>query len=106
MNERRRDRRVPVDIWIEAEEGDDLYLQHAANLSVGGAYFAQTVPTAVGTKVKLRFELPGGGPQINCTGAIVSAAGKGLGMGVHFLDLADADRARIEALIDTVGTES
>ena len=105
MNERRRDRRVPVDIWIEAEEGDDLYLQHAANLSVGGAFFAQTVPTKVGTEVKLKFELPGGGPEIHCTGAIVSAAEKGLGMGVRFLDLAESDRLRIEALIERVGVE-
>ena len=104
MNERRRDKRVPVDIWIEAEDGEDLYLQHAANLSVGGAYFAQTVPTEVGKQVKLRFELPGDPDAIECRGEIVAAPAKGLGMGVRFLDLKDADRVRIEKLIDRVGT--
>src|SRR6185437_1475752 len=59
MDERRRDKRIPVDMWVEAEDGEDLYMQRAANLSVGGAFFAQTVPTLVGTKVKLRFQLPG-----------------------------------------------
>lgn len=104
MNERRRDKRVPVDIWIEAEDGEDLYLQHAANLSVGGAFFAQTVPTEVGKQVKLRFELPGDPDAIECRGEIVSAAAaKGLGMGVRFLDLKDSDRDRIEKLIDRVG---
>jgi len=105
MDERRRDKRIPVDIWIEAEEGDDLYLQRAANLSVGGAYFAQTVPTQVGTTVKLRFELPGEPDAIRCAGEIVSAAEKTLGMGVRFVDLADADRERIEKLIARIGVE-
>lgn len=99
MNERRRDKRIPIELWIEAEEGEDLYLQRAANLSVGGAYFAQTVPTKVGTQVKLRFELPGEPGEISCLGEIVSAAEKGLGMGVRFVDLAEVDRARIEKLI-------
>jgi uncharacterized protein (TIGR02266 family) len=97
--ERRKDRRVPIDLWIEAEEGEDLYLQRAANLSVGGAYFAQTVPQKLGTQVHLKFSLPGDEREIRCSGEIVSAPEKGLGMGVRFLDLAEADRVRIEALI-------
>ena len=103
MNERRRDKRVPVDMWIEAEEGEDLYLQRAANLSVGGAFFAQTVPTNVGTRVSLRFTLPGDTAEIACTGEIISNAEKGLGMGVRFLDLKEDDRARIEKLIERIG---
>ena len=97
--DRRKDRRVPVNLWIEAETGDELYFQRAANLSAGGAYFAQTVPQAPGTQVLLRFQLPGDAAEISCKGEIVSAPEKGLGMSVRFLDLSEGDKGRIEQLI-------
>ncbi|MGC4114375.1 MAG: PilZ domain-containing protein [Myxococcales bacterium] len=97
-NERRRDRRVPVELWIEAEAGDELYFHRAANLSVGGAFFDKTIPEPAGKIVQLRFSLPGGGAEISCKGEIVNA--KDFAMGVHFVDLAEADRQRIEALVE------
>ncbi|MHB8872793.1 MAG: PilZ domain-containing protein, partial [Myxococcaceae bacterium] len=58
-DDKRRQRRIPVELWIEAERDGELYFQRASNLSVGGAYFAQTIPLPVGTVVALRFQLPG-----------------------------------------------
>jgi hypothetical protein len=97
-DDKRRQRRIPVDLWIEAELGGELYFQRAVNLSVGGAYFAQTIPLPVGTNVKLRFTLPGDSHEIACEGEIVTA--KDLGMGVQFASMQDVDRDRIESLID------
>ncbi len=96
--EKRKETRVPVDLWIEATLGEEVYFQRASNLSVGGAYFTQTIPLPLGTKVGLKFTLPGDAQEIACTGQIVTA--KELGMGVHFLDLRDADRDKVEALIE------
>jgi len=95
--EKRREQRVPVDLWIEAELEGELYYQRASNLSVGGAFFAQTIPLPLGTRVSLKFTLPGDAHEIACAGEIVTA--KELGMGVQFLELPDADRARIEKLV-------
>jgi type IV pilus assembly protein PilZ len=97
VKEKRREQRVPVDLWIEAEREGELYYQRASNLSVGGAFFAQTIPLPLGTRVSLRFTLPGDAQEISCAGEIVTA--KDLGMGVQFLDLQAADRARIERLV-------
>jgi hypothetical protein len=97
-SDKRKQQRIPVEIWIEAERAGELYFQRASNLSVGGAYFVQTVPLPVGEKVALKFSLPGEAHEIVCQGAIVNA--KELGMGVSFIDLADADRTRIQKLID------
>lgn len=96
--DKRRQRRIPVDLWIELEREGELYFQRAANLSVGGAYFAQTIPLPVGTRVQLRFSLPDDSRPVGCEGEIVTA--QGLGMGVHFLTLTEPDQARVEALID------
>lgn len=98
--EKRKEERVPVDLWIEASREGELYFQRAANLSVGGAYFAQTIPLPVGSRVALKFELPGDAAEILCEGEIVTA--KELGMGVSFLNLAPADRKRVEALIQKI----
>ncbi|MHB1844533.1 MAG: PilZ domain-containing protein [Deltaproteobacteria bacterium] len=97
--DRRTEERVPVDLWVEAEDGNDLYFQRAGNLSAGGAYFTQTVPHPVGTKVRLRFSLPDAPGEISCHGEIVAAVGEGeLGMSVKFLDLAQSYQDRIRAL--------
>ena len=103
-DDKRKQKRVPIELWIEAERQGELYFQRASNLSEGGAYFAQTIPLPVGTRVALKFSLPGESHEICCQGEIVTA--KDLGMGVHFLGLADADRARILKLIDAMGEGS
>lgn len=96
-HEKRRETRVPVELWIEVERDGELYYQRAGNLSVGGAFFVQTIPLPVGTKVALKFELPGDKHEIVCEGEIVSA--KELGMGVQFVNLVPADKARIERVL-------
>ncbi len=100
-NERRSEERFEVDLWVEAEEGEALYFQRVGNLSAGGCSFLQTVPHPLGTKVQLRFQLPDGGAEIACEGEIVSARGDELGMGVRFLALSDADKARIRTMSKT-----
>lgn len=95
--DKRKQERVPVDLWIEAELDGELYFQRASNISVGGAFFAQTIPLPLGTRVALKFEIPGDPVEVRCNGEIVTA--KDLGMGVSFLDLKAGDRARIEILM-------
>ena len=96
--DKRRQRRIPVEIWIEVEGDGGLYFQRASNLSVGGAYFDHTFPLPMGTRVELRFSLPGDDHQIECAAEIVNA--KDLGMGVRFVDLKPEDLQRIEGLIE------
>lgn len=97
-DDKRAQRRIPVEIWMEVEGEGELYFQRASNLSVGGAYFTQTFPLPIGTQAQLRFSLPGEEAQIECRAEIVS--NKELGMGVRFVDLKPNDMERIEALID------
>ncbi len=97
-SDRRKDRRVPVELWIEAEAGDELYFHRAANLSAGGAYFDKTIPEPAGKRVQLRFTLPGSANEIRCQGEIVSS--QEFAMGVRFVDLTAADREAIERLLE------
>jgi uncharacterized protein (TIGR02266 family) len=96
--EKRRETRVSVDLWIEAERDGELYYQRASNLSVGGAFFAQTIPLPLGTRVALKFTLPTETVEVACQGEIVTA--KDFGMGVAFVEMAADDRKRLEAIVE------
>jgi len=103
-SERRKDRRVPVNLWIEAEAADELYFHRAANLSVGGAFFDKTIPEPVGSLVQLRFSLPGTASEIRCQGEIVKA--EVFAMAVKFVGLSDGDRVSIEQTLDRLETQT
>ena len=98
--DKRKQERVAIELWIECERDGELYFQRASNISLGGAFFAQTIPLPLGTRVALKFEIPGDPVEIRCKGEIVTA--KDLGMGVSFVELKSGDRARIEMLISKV----
>jgi len=87
--ERRQGNRVPVQIWVEEKTDRELYFQRSANLSSGGIYLENTIPHPVGTRVNLRFQLPGDADKIEVKAEVAAAiAGEEeFGMGLKFLDL-------------------
>jgi PilZ domain len=95
--EQRHEQRVAVDFWVELRRGDELYLQRATNLSASGIYFGQTIPLPQGSRVSLKFSLAPGESAIESQGEVVNV--KSLGMGVHFADVASAQRQRLQAWI-------
>ena len=100
--DRRVGARIQVDMWVEGTtvEGD-CYFQRSGNLSVGGIYLDRAVPHMPGTRIMLKFQLPGDKEDIKVLGEILAHHdADGLGMGVRFLDITDAQRRRIEEFID------
>lgn len=98
--DKRSQARAPIDLWIEVDHRGELYFQRAVDISVGGAYFAQTIPLPVRARVRLTFSLPGEAHQIQCDGEIVRA--KAFGMGVRFVAIREPDRMRIVRYIEAV----
>jgi uncharacterized protein (TIGR02266 family) len=99
--ERRQGNRVPVQIWVEEATDRELYFQRSANLSAGGIYLENTIPHPVGTRVTLRFALPGDSQKFEVRAEVVGAiAGEEeMGMGLKFLDLSDSEAERIRQYI-------
>lgn len=96
--ERRGEKRVPIEMWVEESRGRDVYFQRSGNISVGGIYLDGTIPHPRGTVVQLKFTLPGETDPIQLRGEIVGEpGGDRLGMHVKFLDL-DTDAALRERL--------
>lgn len=99
--DRRRAARAPLDLWVEEEKGNELYFRRTGNVSLGGIYFEQTIPHALGTTVRLRFALPGNPALIEAQAEIVNTPQlkDGLGMGLQFTELsAEAETALLKFL--------
>jgi uncharacterized protein (TIGR02266 family) len=104
-HERRASARLPIEMWVEELlEGSQVF-RRAGNLSKGGMYLDHTIPIPVGTKVRLRFTLPGDSVPILVTGEIVSiSSADALGMGVKFVGVEPDAQARIDAYVGRVHT--
>ena len=99
--DRRNAVRAPIDMWMEESKGNELYFRRTGNLSAGGVFFEQSIPHPLGTEVNLKFTLPGQDDVIEALATIVNTPGEkdGLGMGVHFVEMGDGDRQRIETFV-------
>ena len=99
--ERRQGNRVPVQIWVEEKTDRELYFQRSANLSSGGIYLENTIPHPVGTRVNLRFQLPGDADKIEVKAEVAAAiAGEEeFGMGLKFVELGDGVAEKIQQYI-------
>src|SRR5215471_17646306 len=85
--DRRTSARLPIEMWVEELTDGSQVFRRAGNLSRGGLHLDHTIPIPVGTRVRLRFTLPGDNDPILVTAEIVSiATAHVLGMGVHFVD--------------------
>jgi uncharacterized protein (TIGR02266 family) len=99
--ERREQTRVEVSIAVEVrDESGDFTIHSTRDLSTGGVFFDRAIPQPVGAAVQLEFRLPGDAAPVKCDGQVVNVPDThGYGMGINFVFLKEADRARIEAFI-------
>jgi hypothetical protein len=97
---RRAQDRVPVEMWVEEHAENAVYFQRSANLSSGGLYLENSVPHPAGTRVKLRFILPGDDGEIITSAEIVGPEkDAALGMHLKFIELPAAASERIDRFI-------
>jgi hypothetical protein len=98
--EQRRSPRVDLFREIACAGEGTVARSHVADLSVGGM-FLDTIrrPFPVGTRVVVRFSLRPVDPPL-ALDAEVGYVQEGIGMGVRFVGLAEADRERIAAFVD------
>ena len=109
-SERRDTRRLPIQRQVHYESLDDFLDDVTANISVGGMFIRTDSPLEVGTSFRLRFTLPDNDSPIDAVGEVRwvvppnSASGRLIaGMGVCFAELSDADRRRIERMLEAWG---
>ncbi|MFB3819692.1 MAG: response regulator [Candidatus Methylomirabilales bacterium] len=100
-SERRTGLRFKVRLPIEYQSAGLWQESGTFNLSAWGVFIRTAVPFDAGAQVLLRFHLPGRSAPVVVSGRVVwgnpdPSRWGGMGMGIQFTDLCDADREAIE----------
>jgi hypothetical protein len=102
--ERRVHTRIPVSFEVTVEAGGVVGTERADSLSSGGLRLRSARAFEINQELRLRFRpepetssIRANARVVNCIAAPSGA--DGYGVGVFFLDLAAADRARLDALV-------
>lgn len=102
-DERRKEARIPLEMWVEETTDNERYFRRAGNLSRGGLRLDHTIPLPEGTVVNLTFTLPGDATPVVISGEIVeNASPEDLRMGVKFVNVSAEAQAKIDAYLARV----
>jgi uncharacterized protein (TIGR02266 family) len=96
---RRSSPRVVLGIPIQYRFGNTIAAALTLNLSHGGVAIRTTNPLDAGSKIKVRFRLPGGKRDIDAEGRI-AWSDRRVGMGVQFEKVDAAHQTVIDAFVD------
>jgi uncharacterized protein (TIGR02266 family) len=96
---RRSSPRVVLGIPIQYRFGNTIAAALTLNLSHGGIAIRTTNPLDAGSKIKVRFRLPGGKRDIDAEGRI-AWSDRRVGMGVQFEKVDAAHQTVIDAFVD------
>jgi uncharacterized protein (TIGR02266 family) len=96
--ENRRTPRVEISkgIWVAWRTDGKPNVSRVRDLSAGGVFIATDKPLQKGSVIQLLFSLPEG--EMRIEGTVRYSEGK-QGMGVEFVSMGIADRARLQELI-------
>jgi len=117
--EKRKTARAPVSVRIDYSTVDQIFWDFARNINEGGLFVESNRPLDVGTRVHLKFYLPGLKEPIETSGEVVwvnvsqpsseTSEEKPIhgkmdstqkpGMGIQFIDLKESDKAAINQLV-------
>ncbi len=106
-DDKRRDNREPVTLFVEYEGADDLVGDFTENLSSGGTFVATTRELPIGTRIQLVLSFPGLLEPISIEGTVRWQRGAGssegdAGAGIEFE--AGPARDQLAALIEKIRT--
>ena len=96
---RRGSPRVVLGIPIAYRFGNTIAAALTLNLSRGGIAIRTTSPLEIGSKVRLRFRLPGSKQDIDAAGR-VAWSDRRHGMGVQFEKVDSPDQAAVDEFVD------
>jgi uncharacterized protein (TIGR02266 family) len=104
--ERRRERRVPVQIQIQYKTADGFFQDYMRNLSLGGIFIQTAKPLPMNTKLRVEFCLPGMADPITADGIVVHTLRVGRtkspsvsGMGIRFSALEPSSKQLLESYL-------
>jgi type IV pilus assembly protein PilZ len=105
-HERREHERVPVCLEVDYRSDDTFLFAYITDMSAMGIFIQTMTPKPPGTLLSLRFRTPDG-KRLDVQGRVIwinqphGADSINPGMGVQFVDLTQAEREQVMALVRT-----
>ena len=96
---RRSSPRVPLGIPVQYRYGSTIAAALTLNLSHGGVAIRTTSPLDVGSRIRVRFRMPGTRNEIDAEGRVVWSDRR-VGMGIQFERVAGDVQDAIDAFVD------
>ncbi|HEX7942577.1 MAG TPA: PilZ domain-containing protein [Gemmatimonadaceae bacterium] len=96
---RRSSPRVALGIPVQYRVGNTIAAALTLNLSHGGVGIRTTSPLEAGTRLRIRFRLPGGGGDIDAEGRVAWSHNR-VGMGIQFEQMDAAAQTPIDNFVD------
>ena len=96
---RRGGPRATLGVPVQYRFGNTIAAALTHNLSHGGIAIRTTSPLEAGSKVRVRFRIPGGKQDVDAEGRIVWSDRR-VGMGIQFETLEQADQAIIDNFVN------
>jgi hypothetical protein len=109
MNDTRRSRRAPLDVYLNKFINGAPFMVRAKDVSPEGIYLTQLIePDGGDDRVGVQFQLPGSDEVIYAEGKIVREGNlnSAQGHGIRFTLLTDRHRRLIERYVERFGSEA
>jgi len=106
-SERRQHERVLVDIEVDYRADDTFLFAYITDISAMGIFVQTNNPEDVGTRLNLCFRIDGRLMELEGEVTWINPqrpddpSGRNPGMGIHFLNLGDEDRADLMRMVRT-----
>ena len=108
--DRRVHARVTVDLEVDYKSADNFLFAYITDISAMGIFVQTRGPEPIGTRLNLRFMVPGQAQPFELEGEVIwvnpyrPGAPDNLhpGMGIRFVDLAPEDRRRLAEYVKTL----
>ena len=102
--------RAPIELKVEYQRMNSFFADYTRNISKGGTFIRTERPLAIGTAFLFKLTVPGLPSALELNGKVQWTVQPGgsddPGMGIGFVYETEADRQRIEAIVERMMVDS
>lgn len=112
-DDRRDDNRAPIELKVEYKRLNSFFADYTRNISRGGTFIRTSKPLPIGTEFTFKLVVPKLDEPLELHGTVQwivesedSTDEQDPGMGIGFVYLSEADRQRIESIVEGLMVDS
>ena len=113
-SERRRAPRAPIELKVEYKRLNSFFADYTRNISRGGTFIRTSKPLGIGTEFTFKLSVPKLDKDLELRGKVqwiisaeeATSSGQEPGMGIGFIYQSEAERQKIEAIVERLMVES